>query len=1197
MFGSQDPPVFILSSVWHHHYGTITNIDAESISEKFNMNSADEISFDVYKNVDGKDCELWNKLISFRYIYVPSHEAYYKIDVSLDEDNKTIKHVVGTSAGEYELSNRIIRDMDINQATDIDYRNPNVSPSDVEPVLFYNPDLDKRDHSLLHLALKDRAMDWAIGHVDETLWNVRKYYTVSNQTVYDFLTNTVANEVQCLFLFDSVNRVINVYDLLTYCSECGHRGDFIKTCPKCGCTDTTKFVYGYGKNTHIYISPDNFAENISVDGDEGSVKNCFRLSGGDDEMTAALRSCNPAGNAYIYQFSDDDYDDMPPALSDALHEYNELYESKQPETSEWVTNLYNAWAYYYYYKDEMMPRGGDQIVRWEKVDEHGNPKVYEVNDLVYVPTLPAYYNLVCTQAGTVGDTEPVATGVILGDTIQDGTVVWTVQELTVAQVPNIEDQMGILLDALDSSENKLYYEKDDTPISDKSVDRLVKDYAAVFINPYYKVDVVVSGNHVTPNNPGSINPRPSTIQWTGKFKLIDTTNKDNTLESATKTYTLYIANNAAEALKYTQELTKRRLDKADTTFTELFDIDIPDPYSKAADTQFKAVVAQYSLNLLDGFAKSYEACLDVLSSNGVKVDDNFHGADRYTKFYVPYCGRRDIIDEEIVKREQQVLEYYNDPEDPNYKGGEEGLIQKCQKKLDEIADEVNLANFLKQYEEDHQIEMDLYSVFWHYLREGEYQNSNYISTGLSNNELVRRASELYEEANKELAKAKELKLTLSTTLKNLLNTKEFENFKDKFEIGDYIMCRADDVLYKMRLTEVEVNNNDKTSINVTFSNLTKSKTFMSDVQDILSQAHSIASSYTATTRQVEQNVATTKTVDSWTSDGLSSALVEISNNNNEEVTYDKNGIIVRQYNPVEDDYDPKQLQITHSMIGFTDDNWTTVSAALGLQKYHKYDNTTHQVVESQDYGYGLNAKFVESGHVYGSEIIGGTIYSDNYVDEAYGAQGSMIDLQEGDFSLAGGKLKGWYDTSANIYKLSVDIGATEAKFGVWEIDNNGCFVSGSSELAPDYISLYGVSNQGFDMPARLSLNQGTSQADSEIYVDGTPIKSTLLSVQSDVQGKQDTLTAGTNITIASDNTISATDTTYDVFTGATASTDGTSGLVPAPVIGDEIKYLKGDGTWTEMTDIVLSSDTWDGTNRSLRSAVTSILNRLSALEN
>lgn len=37
--------------------------------------------------------------------------------------------------------------------------------------------------------------------------------------------------------------------------------------------------------------------------------------------------------------------------------------------------------------------------------------------------------------------------------------------------------------------------------------------------------------------------------------------------------------------------------------------------------------------------------------------------------------------------------------------------------------------------------------------------------------------------------------------------------------------------------------------------------------------------------------------------------------------------------------------------------------------------------------------------------------------------------------------------------------------------------------------------------------------------------------------------------------------TYEDFVGTDGETDGTSGLVPAPKVGDENKFLKGDGTW------------------------------------
>lgn len=48
---------------------------------------------------------------------------------------------------------------------------------------------------------------------------------------------------------------------------------------------------------------------------------------------------------------------------------------------------------------------------------------------------------------------------------------------------------------------------------------------------------------------------------------------------------------------------------------------------------------------------------------------------------------------------------------------------------------------------------------------------------------------------------------------------------------------------------------------------------------------------------------------------------------------------------------------------------------------------------------------------------------------------------------------------------------------------------------------------------------------------------------------------------SSDTTIALTDTTYSNFIGATGSADGSSGLVPAPEMGEQYTVLLGDGTW------------------------------------
>lgn len=63
--------------------------------------------------------------------------------------------------------------------------------------------------------------------------------------------------------------------------------------------------------------------------------------------------------------------------------------------------------------------------------------------------------------------------------------------------------------------------------------------------------------------------------------------------------------------------------------------------------------------------------------------------------------------------------------------------------------------------------------------------------------------------------------------------------------------------------------------------------------------------------------------------------------------------------------------------------------------------------------------------------------------------------------------------------------------------------------------------------------------------------------------KQDALTAGNNISI-SGGVISATDTTYSDFVGADGANAGTAGLVPAPAATDNTKFLKGDGTFSQI---------------------------------
>ena len=51
---------------------------------------------------------------------------------------------------------------------------------------------------------------------------------------------------------------------------------------------------------------------------------------------------------------------------------------------------------------------------------------YDTGNVVKTPSIPSQYYLVCTTAGTSGDSEPTYTDVSVGDSVTDGSVTWEV---------------------------------------------------------------------------------------------------------------------------------------------------------------------------------------------------------------------------------------------------------------------------------------------------------------------------------------------------------------------------------------------------------------------------------------------------------------------------------------------------------------------------------------------------------------------------------------------------------------------------------------------------------------------------------------------------------------------------------------------------------------------------------------------------
>ena len=104
----------------------------------------DEVSFDVYKVIDGKENPLWNDIVDLKLINVVGFKRY-EITVSKTDTNDIVKTVVGKSL-ECELA-RPIYDLHINDDDYFEYQSESNMDSNgnIIPIKYYNP--ADEDHS------------------------------------------------------------------------------------------------------------------------------------------------------------------------------------------------------------------------------------------------------------------------------------------------------------------------------------------------------------------------------------------------------------------------------------------------------------------------------------------------------------------------------------------------------------------------------------------------------------------------------------------------------------------------------------------------------------------------------------------------------------------------------------------------------------------------------------------------------------------------------------------------------------------------------------------------------------------------------------------------------------------------------------------------------------------------------------------
>lgn len=408
-----------------------------------------------------------------------------------------------------------------------------------------------------------------------------------------------------------------------------------------------------------------------------------------------------------------------------------------------------------------------------------------------------------------------------------------------------------------------------------TVNNAVKSMADIYMSAGYKVEIASSTY--------------SNQVWNGRFKVTSVDDENDTAINGSD-ITLLITDDYETFI--TQKIQKI-LDKQDMSDEEY-------DWTK------------YGLNRLSSFSDAYQSCIDMLIDSG--VGDPNH--EFYTSIYLVYYNKKLEVDKEIQVREAQIKE-------------QENKEAKYEKQRDNIQSELNFEKYLGK---------DLYSEYCLYRREDTYQNDNYISDGLSNSEILSKAEELLEVAQKEIVKASELQVDLSTDVGNIWTINEFKDVLDQWICGNWIRVICDDDIYKLRLLNYTIKDSDFSKISCDFSSVLKVSDGISDIKSVLDSAKSMAGSYESVKRQAKNAQETGKTVSEWVEHGMNATAVAIRDSDSQSITYDNHGLLARTYDDITGEYEPEQLKVVNNTLAITDDNWKTVKAAIG--KIH-YEDPKH----------------------------------------------------------------------------------------------------------------------------------------------------------------------------------------------------------------------------------------------------------------
>lgn len=601
------------------HIGTLSNYT--NLKTQDNLKTASTISFTLHKFLNDKEYKHWNEVKNFRVIYVPDWDKYFVIKITINEDNEIEKEIEANSLQEVELGQLLLHNVEINTETDI-------SREDYIRTVLYNSGEPKG--SLLNRLIKDKASNYTILHVDDSIKNIQRSFSFDDTSIYDAF-QSISEEIDCLFVFGerpegdtttSIPRTISVYDLESNCKDCGYRGEFMDQCPKCGSTNIKE---GYGEDTTIFVNKENLADSISVSSDTDSVKNCFYLQSGDDLMTSTIINANPSGSQYIWYFTDEMKADMSDELRSRLESYDKQYSYYQ---SEYEAEL----------NDDIIQNYNNLVVKYREYNS--DLKVIQPPVRGYSSLIELYYDAIDFYGYLYTSLTPSVK--IDKTTAKEQAELLTSKSLSPISVQNIKY------------------------ISLATANSTVINYAKVFIDTAkYKIKVKNSSIDGT--------------TWTGVLTVENYYDEEDTAD--TSMLTLIFDGDAERFIKQEIDKALAKNKEEDKGIVTLF---------KKDANEFQKELAKYSYTNLQILNDACQSCLNIMIENNDSTEDswNYTEGNIYKELYLPMCKKQELISAELKLRETEIAivngttDEYGDISQKGLKNYIEDIRNKILKNLD-----------------------------------------------------------------------------------------------------------------------------------------------------------------------------------------------------------------------------------------------------------------------------------------------------------------------------------------------------------------------------------------------------------------------------------------------------------------------------------------------------------------------------------